>query len=549
MPARADLNSCMPLMRVWATAPVGVTIVSLSVAALIMLPSAAWSQDENDLLRAFTPEQQASMQRACRGAGYSGPATFYGCLQGQVTALRNSQGAPDLSPFTPEQQASMQRACRGADYSGPATFYRCLQQQVTALRNSQGAPDLSAFTPEQQASMRRACRGAGYSGPATFYSCLQAQVAALAEIRGTSSDFERQPQRAPLQKYPDVSERAPAAPTVSTEVTVSPRSAVAPDVPPASPPESARPSLANAALTETVPSIQRRDDSYAWVFWLVSVLVGLVWFWKKKQPKTPCRNCGAPNALGSGLCAACQAAATVERLRREREARESAAREAERARQRADEERLNALRTMESLHALSGIEFEDVIATLLAKLGCRVTRTRATGDEGIDLVLHLEGVKLVVQCKRWRGDIGAPIVRDFFGALIHAGAAHGFIITTARFTPSAVSFARQKPLTLIDGRLLLKWLAGSYQPNVTGYARQAPRTPPPPRQSAPDPYEVLRVPRGASRDEIRAAYRREIAQYHPDKVAQLGPELRELATEKSKQINEAYRILLAGASG
>jgi curved DNA-binding protein CbpA len=60
---------------------------------------------------------------------------------------------------------------------------------------------------------------------------------------------------------------------------------------------------------------------------------------------------------------------------------------------------------------------------------------------------------------------------------------------------------------------------------------------------SPDPYKVLRLKKGATRDEIRAAYRREVAQYHPDKVAQLGPELQELATEKTKQLNEAYRVL------
>ncbi|MHC1769408.1 MAG: DnaJ family molecular chaperone [Verrucomicrobiia bacterium] len=32
-------------------------------------------------------------------------------------------------------------------------------------------------------------------------------------------------------------------------------------------------------------------------------------------------------------------------------------------------------------------------------------------------------------------------------------------------------------------------------------------------------------------------------QYHPDNVASLGPELRELAERKAKQINEAFRTL------
>ncbi len=41
-------------------------------------------------------------------------------------------------------------------------------------------------------------------------------------------------------------------------------------------------------------------------------------------------------------------------------------------------------------------------------------------------------------------------------------------------------------------------------------------------------------------EEIRKAYQHRIAEYHPDKVAALGAELRELAERKSKEINLAY---------
>jgi DnaJ-domain-containing protein 1 len=52
--------------------------------------------------------------------------------------------------------------------------------------------------------------------------------------------------------------------------------------------------------------------------------------------------------------------------------------------------------------------------------------------------------------------------------------------------------------------------------------------------------EVLDVPTAAHIDEIKAAYRRKMAQYHPDKVASLGPELREVADKLTKEINAAY---------
>ena len=40
--------------------------------------------------------------------------------------------------------------------------------------------------------------------------------------------------------------------------------------------------------------------------------------------------------------------------------------------------------------------------------------------------------------------------------------------------------------------------------------------------------------------QIKQTYRRAIAQYHPDKVSALGPEIREVAENKAKEINHAY---------
>ncbi len=53
-------------------------------------------------------------------------------------------------------------------------------------------------------------------------------------------------------------------------------------------------------------------------------------------------------------------------------------------------------------------------------------------------------------------------------------------------------------------------------------------------------FEVLGVSPAASVAEIKAAYRAKISGYHPDRVALLAEELRELAEERSKAINDAY---------
>lgn len=57
------------------------------------------------------------------------------------------------------------------------------------------------------------------------------------------------------------------------------------------------------------------------------------------------------------------------------------------------------------------------------------------------------------------------------------------------------------------------------------------------------PYQILQVSPTASPAEVRAAYRRMVQLYHPDKVAGLGPELRQVAEQHMKEINSAYEQL------
>jgi hypothetical protein len=57
-------------------------------------------------------------------------------------------------------------------------------------------------------------------------------------------------------------------------------------------------------------------------------------------------------------------------------------------------------------------------------------------------------------------------------------------------------------------------------------------------------YELLSVEPSASADEVKRAFRREIARYHPDKVQHLGPEFQEIAASRAASLTEAYRILM-----
>ena len=58
-------------------------------------------------------------------------------------------------------------------------------------------------------------------------------------------------------------------------------------------------------------------------------------------------------------------------------------------------------------------------------------------------------------------------------------------------------------------------------------------------------YKTLTVDSSASVEAIDQAYRRLMAQYHPDKVAGAADEIRKLAEDRASAINAAYDTVMA----
>ena len=53
-------------------------------------------------------------------------------------------------------------------------------------------------------------------------------------------------------------------------------------------------------------------------------------------------------------------------------------------------------------------------------------------------------------------------------------------------------------------------------------------------------YKILEVSASSTDDELKKAYRKMAVKYHPDKVSHLGEEVKNLAEEKFKMVNQAY---------
>jgi len=114
-------------------------------------------------------------------------------------------------------------------------------------------------------------------------------------------------------------------------------------------------------------------------------------------------------------------------------------------------ERINAY----LVETLTPAAFERLIQRILRETGfTQVEVLGKTGDGGIDGrgIAKINGIlsfRVVFQCKRYRGAVGAGEVRDFQGA-IQGRADKGLFITTGYFTRDAVKEATRDGATAID---------------------------------------------------------------------------------------------------
>jgi restriction system protein len=119
--------------------------------------------------------------------------------------------------------------------------------------------------------------------------------------------------------------------------------------------------------------------------------------------------------------------------------------------------RLADAQKIEDLLALTPEEFEALVAGLFRAYGHQAEAMGGISDHGIDVVVQSnQGEKWIVQCKRYSGSVGEPVIRDLYGTMLHEEAQKAYLVTTGSFTNQAITWAEGKPIILYDGETLVK---------------------------------------------------------------------------------------------
>lgn len=102
------------------------------------------------------------------------------------------------------------------------------------------------------------------------------------------------------------------------------------------------------------------------------------------------------------------------------------------------------------LDHLDGVEFEKYAKAWFEQQGYKVSLTPKSNDYGADLVLEKNGVKTIVQAKRYKGKVGVAAVQQIVGAKAYYHADNCMVFTNYYFTSNAKKLAQANKVKLID---------------------------------------------------------------------------------------------------
>lgn len=99
---------------------------------------------------------------------------------------------------------------------------------------------------------------------------------------------------------------------------------------------------------------------------------------------------------------------------------------------------------------MDGKTFEKYLEVLFTKLGYRVERTRYIGDYGADLVTVKNGVKTVIQAKRYKHKVDIKAVQEAVAAKGYYDCSAAMVVTNSVYTKQAAELARANGVKLWD---------------------------------------------------------------------------------------------------
>ena len=110
--------------------------------------------------------------------------------------------------------------------------------------------------------------------------------------------------------------------------------------------------------------------------------------------------------------------------------------------------------TLKDIDLMTGIEFENFLCDLFQKMGYHTISTKASGDQGIDVIAEKDSVKIGIQAKCYTGTVGNSAIQEAVAGKTYYSCDKVMVITNSRFTKAAIDLAKVNNVILWDRDML-----------------------------------------------------------------------------------------------
>lgn len=105
---------------------------------------------------------------------------------------------------------------------------------------------------------------------------------------------------------------------------------------------------------------------------------------------------------------------------------------------------------------MSPVDFELFCAEQLKQSGWDAQITKASRDQGVDVIAEKNGLRIVLQCKLYTRPVGNKAVQEAAAAKAHEKADYGIVVTNSGYTSAAEQLASTNDILLLHYRDLTK---------------------------------------------------------------------------------------------
>lgn len=113
---------------------------------------------------------------------------------------------------------------------------------------------------------------------------------------------------------------------------------------------------------------------------------------------------------------------------------------------------------IDDIDLMTGYEFEEFVAKLFRKMGYKADVTRASGDQGIDVIVQKNGRGTGIQTKCYSKVVSNTAIQEVVAGINFYDLDKGLVITNNYFTYSAVELAEKNNIILWDRNKLVEKL-------------------------------------------------------------------------------------------